>query len=57
VNQVQELLDEGRYREVHEWLWHIFYKNLKQELTEMNDDDLEAYYADQMGVDLPEEPE
>lgn len=56
VNQVQQLLDEGRYREVHDWLWPIFYKNLKQELAEMSDDDLESHYADQMGVDIPSSP-
>lgn len=56
VNQVQQLFDEGRYREVHDWLWPIFYKILKQELAEMNDDDLEAHYRDQMGVDIPDVP-
>ena len=56
VNQVQELLDEDRYREVHEWLWPIFYKILKQELAELSDDDLEAHYADQLGVDIPSSP-
>lgn len=53
VNQVQELLDEGRYKEVHDWLWPIFYKILKQDFAELSDDDLEAHYADQMGVDIP----
>lgn len=56
VNQVQDLLNESRYDEVHEWLWPIFYQQLKQELAEMSDDDLEAHYADQLGVDIPSSP-
>lgn len=56
VNQVQKLLDEGRYREVHDWLWPIFYKILKQELAELSDNNLKTYYANQMGVNIPSSP-
>lgn len=56
VNQVQQLLDEGRYDEVHAWLQPIFLKILHNDFAELNDDDLEAHYRDQMGVDIPDVP-
>lgn len=54
VNQVQQLLDEGRYREVHEWLQPIFLKILHEDFAEHSDEDLKDHYCDQMGVDIPD---
>lgn len=56
VNQVQQLLDEGRYDEVHAWLQPIFLEILHVDFAELNDEDLKAHYCDQMGVDIPDVP-
>ena len=53
VNQVQQLLDEGRYQEVHDLLQPIFLEIVRADFAEFNDEDLKAHYAEQMGIDLP----
>jgi hypothetical protein len=53
VNQVQQLLDENSYESVHSWLHPIFLNTVKTALADMSDDDLETYYCDQLGVDMP----
>jgi len=56
VNQVQQLLEEDDYASVHSWLQPLFLEQLKLSTADMQDDNLEAYYCTQMGVDRPSSP-
>lgn len=56
VSQVQELFDENDYASVHSWLQPLFLRELYIALADMSDDDLQAHYCDQMGVDIPSSP-
>ena len=56
VNQLEEMFREGEYDDIHRWLQPIFLAELKHDLAELSDDDLAAYYADQLGLDIPSSP-
>lgn len=53
VSQVQDLIDQGRYEEVHSWLQPLFLEVLRKDFAEFSDDDLTSHYYDQLGVELP----
>ena len=50
VSTVQQLILNGEYGKVHEWLQPLFIRSLREDCAEMCDDDLAWYYEEQLGV-------
>jgi hypothetical protein len=57
VNQIQQLFDEGDYAGIHAWLQPILLRELKIALADSSDNALKVFYCDQLGVDIPDDPE
>lgn len=55
VNQIQQMILDGDYDDVHKWLHPILLANLKLEVADFEDKDLKRYYESQLGVDLRDE--
>lgn len=56
VNQLEEMFRNGEYEDIHRWLQPIFLLDLQIDLADLTDNELKAYYADQLGVDFPNAP-
>lgn len=56
VNQIEHMIREDQYEDVHLWLHPILLNQLKLELGGFSDEDVKRHYCDQMGVDMPDDP-
>jgi hypothetical protein len=56
INQIEQMIREDEYDDLHRWLHPIMLVNLQLELADLNDVDLQSFYCDQLGVDIPEVP-
>jgi hypothetical protein len=57
VNSIQQMLLDGDYEDVHNWLHPILLAELKLDVADFSDNDLKRFYADRMGLDFPSSPD
>lgn len=56
INSIQQMLSDGDYQDVHNWLHPILLRELKLDCADFSDDDLKRYYGDRLGIDFPSGP-
>lgn len=57
INSIQQMLSDGDYEDVHNWLHPILLADLKLDVADFSDHDLKRYYCDRMGLDFPSSPD
>jgi hypothetical protein len=56
ISSMEQMLRDDEYANVHTWLHPILLRELKMDSADWNDDELQQYYCDQLGVDIPSSP-
>lgn len=56
INSIEQMIRDGVYQDVHNWLHPILLRELKLDYADWSDTDLQDYYCDQLGVDIPSSP-
>lgn len=56
INSIEQMIRDDEYQDVHTWLHPILFRELKLDYADWSDDDLETYYCDRLGVDIPSSP-
>lgn len=56
INSIEQMIRDDEYDDVHRWLHPILLRELKLDYADWSDDDLQRYYCDQLGVDIPSSP-
>lgn len=56
INSIEQMFRDDEYDDVHRWLHPILLRELKLDYADWSDDDLQSYYCDQLGVDIPSSP-
>ena len=57
INQIEVMVRENEYDDLHRWLHPIILAELKLDMAELSDDDFRRHYCDQLGVDFPSSPD
>jgi len=56
INSIEQMIRDDEYNDVHRWLHPILLRELKLDYADWSDTDLQSYYCDQLGVDIPSSP-
>lgn len=56
INSIEQMIRDDEYDDVHRWLHPILLRELKLDYAGWSDADLQSYYCDQLGVDIPSSP-
>lgn len=56
INSIEQMIRDDEYQDVHTWLHPILLRELKLDYADWSDDELQSYYCDQLGVDIPSAP-
>ena len=56
INSIEQMIRDDEYDDVHRWLHPILLRELKLDYADWSDADLQSYYCDQLGVDIPSSP-
>lgn len=56
INSIEQMIRDDEYQDVHTWLHPILLRELKLDYADWSDADLQSYYCDQLGVDMPSSP-
>jgi hypothetical protein len=56
INSIEQMIRDDEYQDVHNWLHPILLRELKLDYADWSDADLQSYYCDQLGVDIPSSP-
>jgi hypothetical protein len=56
INSIEQMIRDDEYQDVHNWLHPILLRELKLDYADWSDAELQDYYCDQLGVDIPSSP-